>query len=143
MKDKRTRTTSSPTSPWSALTDQEVEERRRSGARSFKLLGRFADEETRIAFEEWKAEVLKARTLHEQQLKRESGLRSRNEARQQEAGRKGQRYRDIARQIYKQGPSQRRATPHRLAQLVRAELLKRVKKAPHVRTLIRHFAPKT
>jgi hypothetical protein len=94
-------------------------------------------------WELWEAEFFKRRALQGGKLKRERGLRSRNEGRQQEAGRKGQHYRDIVRQLYEQDPKLRRATPHRLAQLVRAELLKRGKKAPHVRTLIRHFAPKT
>jgi hypothetical protein len=158
MKRKRTRTTS-PTSPWSAIADQEAEERRRSGLSSFKLLGdeetRIAfkewllgNDETRIPFEEWKAEVLKARTLHEQQLKRESGLRAEAEKNKREAARDREHYLDIARQLCEQNPSLRRATPHRLAQLIWAELKKqgrlsaRTGKPVWVRSIERALAKK-
>jgi hypothetical protein len=70
-------------------------------------------------------------TLDEQQLKRERGLRSKNEARQQAAERNYQKYRDIAEMLISGNPQLRRATPHRLAEKVRDELIEQGRKGRH------------
>jgi hypothetical protein len=77
-------------------------------------------------------------TLDEQQLKRERGLHSKNEARQQAAERNYQKYRGIARMLIAGNPQLRGATHNRLAKEVQAELIKRGRKVT-ARTIVKAF----
>ena len=79
-------------------------------------------------------------TFDEQQLKRERGLRSKNEARQQAAERNYQEYRDIAQRLMARNPELQRTTPHRLAKVVQAELIKQGRKVT-ARTIVKAFRP--
>ena len=77
-------------------------------------------------------------TLDERQLKRERGLRSKNEARQQAAERNYQKYRGIARRLIARNPELQRAAPYRLAKEVQAELIKQGRKVTP-RTIVKAF----
>src|SRR5262249_12300463 len=68
-------------------------------------------------------------SLREEKFKRERGLRAEAEKNKREAGRDREYYLDIARQLREQDPSLRRATPNRLANKVREEIIERRKKA--------------
>jgi len=81
-------------------------------------------------------------TLDVQQLRRERGLRSKNEARQQAAKRDYQKYRGMVQKLYAQNPQAKRWRAHKLAKAVQAELIKRGETAPSIRTLERAFGPK-
>jgi hypothetical protein len=63
--------------------------------------------------------------FNEQRRERERGLRSNNETRRRKAERDYQKYRDIAEMLIAGNPQLDRATRHRLAKEVQAELAKR------------------
>jgi hypothetical protein len=76
----------------------------------------------------------------DKQAEREAGLRSGNTRRQQKAEDNRQKYLDIAEMLYRRSPRLRRASRHRLADLIRAQL-----KGPdkvHIRTIERALTPK-
>lgn len=85
-------------------------------------------------WEAWEREV-------EKRFKREDGITSSNDARQQQASINYQLYRDIAVQLYAEKPALRRATRHRLAQLIQAKL-KEQGRVVSVRTIERAFPKK-
>ena len=65
------------------------------------------------------------RHFDERRRERERGLRSNNETRRRKAERDYQKYRDIAEMLIAGNPQLDRATRHRLAKEVQAELAKR------------------
>jgi hypothetical protein len=71
----------------------------------------------------------------ERSHKRETGIRSHNDARQSKAERDYQKYRDIAATLIAGNPQLRRATRHRLAKEVQAELRKQGRGVVSARTI--------
>jgi hypothetical protein len=153
MKRKRTRLTDQQEREFEYLLGRKLTDEERTAFEGYPegstelILGAIRAQNR--PFEAWKAEVIKRFNLEEQRdalqeekLKRERGLRIRNEAREQEAGRKGQHYWDIVRQLREQDHKLRRATRHRLAKRVRAELISRKKRAVSIRTIERALTKK-
>jgi hypothetical protein len=159
MKRKRTRLTDEQEREFEYLLGRKLTDEERTAFEGYPegmtelILGAIRAQNR--PYEAWEAQLIKRFTLeeqldslHEQQLKRESGLRAEAEKNKREAGRDREHYLDIARQLCEQDPSLRRATPHRLAQLVRAELKKqrrvsaRTGKPVSVRTIERALAKK-
>jgi hypothetical protein len=86
-------------------------------------------------WEAWEKEVTR-------RLDREDGLHSKNDERQRQAARDYQEYRDIAGVLMAENRQLRRATRHRLAQLVRVKLIEAGRGAVSVRTIERAFPKK-
>jgi hypothetical protein len=75
-------------------------------------------------------------------LKREEGLQSQNTERQRKAERRYQEYRDIAVMLIARNLQLRRATRHRLAKEVQAELRKQGRGVVSARTIWEALRPK-
>jgi len=78
------------------------------------------------------------RHFDERRRERERGLRSNNETRRRKAERDYYKYRDIAEMLSAGNPELQRATPHRLAKEVQAELIKQGRKVT-ARTIVKAF----
>src|SRR5262249_2540897 len=80
------------------------------------------------AWEGWDAEIRR-------RTERERGLQAKNTQRQRKAERDYQKYRDIAEVLIGGNPQLRRATRHRLAKEVQAELVKQGRGVVSARTI--------
>jgi hypothetical protein len=85
----------------------------------------------------WEAELRKRFDLQDKNRKRQVGIASANDSRQQRAEANYRLYREIAVGLIAESPALRRATQHRLAQRVQTELVNRGRRHVSTRTIER------